>query len=57
MAFDIYMHYLTALTYKSGVTYQEYEIRQRWSAIERGEYGEQIRDIFAPLSNSQKSII
>ena len=55
--FDIYMHYLTALTYKSGVTYQEYEIRQRWSAIERGEYGEQIRDIFAPLSNSQKYYI
>ena len=47
--FDIYMHYLTALTYKSGVTYQEYEIRQRWSAIERGEYGEQIRSIFTEI--------
>ena len=44
--FDIYMHYLTALTYKSGVTYQEYEVRQRWSAIEWGEYGEQIRSIY-----------
>ena len=55
--FDIYMHYLTALTYKSGVTYQEYEIRQRWSAIERGEYGEQIRSIFIQMSNSQKYYI
>ncbi len=55
--FDIYMHYLTALTYKSGVTYQEYEVRKRWFAIERGEYGEQMKSIFSGLSASQKYYI
>lgn len=55
--FDIYMHYLTELEYRSGVTYQEYLLRSYWSDIEEGCYGDELKDAFSGLTEDEKYII
>lgn len=57
MLFDIYMHYLTELEYRTGVTCQEYLIRRLWSELENGSYGEDLCEIFNRLGNKEKYII
>lgn len=52
--FDIYMHYLTELEYRSGVTYQEYVLRCCWNDIEKGWYGDNIREAFQSLTEDEK---
>lgn len=55
--FDIYMHYLTILEWRSGVTVQEYEIQKIRVALEMGEYGQDISDTYMKLENEKKYYI
>lgn len=55
--FDIYMHYLTILEYRTGMTIQEFQVRKYWDDLEKGIYGERVKDIFDSLSNNHKYYI
>lgn len=55
--FDIYMHYLTELEYRGGVTIQELHVRKYWKALENGSYGDKIRCLFNLLSSEKKYYI
>lgn len=55
--FDIYMHYLTELEYRTGVTIQEVQVRKYWNDLERGIYGQRVKDIFISLSSDDKYYI
>lgn len=55
--FDIYMHYLTELEYRTGVTIQEFEVRKYWNDLEKGIYGQKVKNIFDSLSSDNKYYI
>ncbi len=55
--FDIYMHYLTDIEYRRGVTVQELQVRRYWNYLEKGIYGERIRSLFNSLSTDNKYYI
>lgn len=52
--FDIYMHYLTELEYRSGTTYQDYLIRKFQMDLEEGMYGQEIQECFERLDKDEK---
>ena len=55
--FDIYMHYLTEIEYRTGLTIQEFQVRRYWNDLERGIYGDEIKEIFVTLSSDNKYYI
>lgn len=55
--FDIYMHYLTILEWRKGITVQEYEIQKIRVALEKGEYGQDIFPIYRSLEREKKYYI
>lgn len=57
LLFDCILHYLVDQEFQLGVTGNEYYIRHYWKDIERGVYGEAVRDIFAVMSKEKKHFV
>lgn len=49
--FDIYMHYLTELEYRTGATYLEYQVRQCMKELTSGQYGVEISKTYNMLDD------
>lgn len=47
--FDIYMHYLTELEYRTGMTYLEYQVRSCMQDLLSGQYGKKIQETYKLL--------
>lgn len=52
--FDIYMHYLTELEYRNGVTKQELEIKMLHRELASGRYGELVKASYCQLGKDEK---
>ncbi len=52
--FDLYMHYLTELEYRTGTTRQELEIRQIANRLKDGIYGTEIQSAFEALTDEEQ---
>ncbi|MBD5465864.1 MAG: hypothetical protein HDR22_08620 [Lachnospiraceae bacterium] len=57
LLFDCILHYLVCEEFKLGITGDEYNIRQCFTAIEQGTYGEAVQDMFRGLSKEKKHFI
>ena len=55
--FDVYMHALVPIEFRTGMSYQELQIRQKWNALADGTYGEKNAEIFCSLDSDRKYYI
>lgn len=55
--FDIYMHYLTELEYRKGMTGQEIKVRECMAELEEGVYGEKNALIYRQFDNNDRYYI
>ena len=55
--FDVYMHALVPIGLRTGMSYQELQIRQKWNALADGTYGEKNAEIFCSLDSDRKYYI
>lgn len=52
--FDIYMHYLIELEFRSGMTQTEWKVHSVMKQVERGRYREEIAQIYRELNEREK---
>ncbi len=55
--FDVVSHYLALEEIKSGLTYKEYKKRRFGEDIEKGMYGEAVRDVFCEMTPPERYTI
>ncbi len=55
--FDLYMHYLTELEYRTGTTRQELEMRELATDLQKGIYGVSVREGYKELTEEEQYYI
>ena len=55
--FDVYMHALVPIEFRTGMSYQELQIRQKWNTLADGTYGGKNAEIFYSLDSDRKYYI
>lgn len=55
--FNLFMHYLTDLEFRKGITWQTFECRQIDRAIRTGAYGKEVQKNFENLNNTEQQHI
>lgn len=55
--FDVYMHYLTELEFRKGITWQEGKIWEHMRRLRDGVYGDEMREIFLELTGEEQYYI
>lgn len=54
LLFDLYVHYLIELEFRTGLTQREYDVHDAMKRMEAGEYGETAAELFSSLSAKEK---